>query len=293
VTYLPAFVKQGDGSRCGWHNCNPASHVMAADRHIRGGKPAKGATSWKPSPGFIRDRITPSSCGATSDDQNDKVLRDVFGIDLDVRYRLPWADFETVLKSGRGAKIGISYSVIHGTKFDACPRFLGNHSVYDNEIRPSDGFHRIGDPLADGRFLSSTGKIAPKGWQWWPPELVKKAAGAHATSSGTIGVGFIDCSITADTEDEEMASVVPISDESPKLIGWTPGAQFFRLDGSPLVTATNTIPDLAANKPPRFSPFGARVNGQEFRVIFITTDKVKQLALCRPGDPKLTVSNVS
>lgn len=188
MVYRPTFRKQGDGSRCQWSNCGPASHAMAADRHRRGVDP-RTPHGWLPTPAEIRNYIGP--CGGTSLQDNDAAVTHMYLVNMDVRYDVPWTTFRSFIIAGRGAVVQIDYGVIAPTKYDASPGFTGNHAVYVNERRSSDGAYLVYDPLADGRR-----KGIPKGPQWWPATLLQKAAYAMpGTNAGTINASF-----TKDTE---------------------------------------------------------------------------------------------
>jgi len=190
MAYRPTFRKQGDGSRCQWSNCNCASHAMAADRHRKGVDP-KNSHGWLPMPAEIRNRISPSSCGGTSLNQNDSACQYLYSVDMAVRYNVPWATFRSLLISGRGAVVSIKYSVIAPTKYDGSPGFYGNHAIFVNEYRASDNKYLVYDPLADGR---RTG--IPKGPNWWPAKLLRDAGYAYPGTN----VGCIHASFTRDTE---------------------------------------------------------------------------------------------
>jgi hypothetical protein len=190
MTYRPTFRKQGDGSRCQWQNCGPASQAMAAQRHRKGIDP-KNVHGWPPMPAEIRNQVSPHSCGATNMNELDVAAMHLYGVDMLVRYGIPWASFQSLIISGRGAIVQISYSVIHGTKYDACPTFRGNHGIYVNERRASDGAFLVYDPLADGRRAG-----IPKGPQWWPASLLKAAAYAMPGTAA----GLVNASFTRDTE---------------------------------------------------------------------------------------------
>jgi hypothetical protein len=190
MVYRPTFRKQGDGSRCQWTNCNPASHAMASDRHRRGVDP-RNEHGWLPTPVEIRNRISPTHCGGTDLDENDLAVQHLYGVNMDVRYNVPMATFRSLIISGRGAVVPIWYGVIAPTKFDASPGFTGGHAVYINERRASDGAYYVYDPLADGRRSG-----IPKGPQWWPASLLQRAAEAYpGTKSGCVHAAF-----TRDTE---------------------------------------------------------------------------------------------
>jgi len=192
VAYRPTFRKQGDGSRWQWNNCNCAAHAMASDRHRKGADP-KNSHGWLPTPSEIRNRIIAVSkdTGGTSLNQNDSAVQYLYGVDMAIRYNVPWSTFQSLIISGRGAVVSIQYVIIAPTKFDASPGFTGGHAIYVNERRASDGAYLVYDPLADGRRAG-----IPKGPQWWPASLLRKAA---ETYPGTVS-GKIHASFTRDTE---------------------------------------------------------------------------------------------
>lgn len=115
----------------------------------------------------------------------------MYATDMSVRYDVPWTTFRSLIIAGRGAVLQIRYSVIAPTRFDASPGFTGNHAIYVNERRSSDGAFLVYDPLADGRRAG-----IPKGPQWWPASLLQRAAYAMpGTDPGTVNASF-----TRDTE---------------------------------------------------------------------------------------------
>lgn len=190
MTYRPTFRKQGDGTRCQWSNCGPACQAMASQRWREGVDP-KRPSGWPPMPAEVRNRISPSSCGGTSLNDNDQAANTLYATDMWVRYGVPWSTFQSLIISGRGAILQIRYSVINPTKYDASPGFNGNHAVYVNERRSSDGAFLVSDPLADHRRSS-----IPQGPQWWPATLVRNAAYAIPGTA----TGCVNASFTRDTE---------------------------------------------------------------------------------------------
>jgi len=163
---------------------------MAADRHRKGVDP-RTTHGWLPTPVEIRNYMTPHSCGGSSLQENDAAVTHMYLVNMDVRYGVPWNTFRSLIISGRGAVVQIRYSVIAPTKYDASPGFYGNHAIYVNERRSSDGAYLVYDPMADGRRAG-----IPKGPQWWPATLLQKAAYAMpGTASGSINASF-----TRDTE---------------------------------------------------------------------------------------------
>jgi hypothetical protein len=163
---------------------------MASQRAREGADPLNHH-GWPPMPSEIRNRISPTSCGGTSLNDNDSAALHLYLTDMWVRYGVPWSTFQSLIISGRGAVLQIRYSVIAPTKYDASPGFTGNHAVYVNERRSSDGAYLVYDPLADGRRAG-----IPKGPQWWPNALVKAAAYAIPGTA----TGCVNASFTKDTE---------------------------------------------------------------------------------------------
>jgi hypothetical protein len=159
-----------------------------ASQRAREGKDPANRYGWPPTPKAVRDRIRVvfgTGCRASRFNENERACADLYNVDLQPRYNIPWATFRSMIQAGRGAVVAIQYSVISPTKFDACPGFGGGHSVYVNERR-SDGRYLVYDPLADGRRSG-----IPKGPQWWPGSLLQKAMYAYpGTNSGCVHASF-------------------------------------------------------------------------------------------------------
>ena len=192
MTYRPTFRKQLDGSSCQGTNCGCAASAMASQRAREGRDPGT-AYPWPPSPSRVRSQIMAvfgTGCRPSTFAQNEKVCAQMYAVDLQPRYQVPWATFRAMINGGRGAVAAIQYSVVHGTRFDACPGFTGGHSVYVNERRSSDGAFLVYDPLADGRKGYTT---AP---DWWPASFLQKAMYAYPGTN----TGCVHASWTIDTE---------------------------------------------------------------------------------------------
>ena len=187
MVYRPAFRTQLDGSRCAGTNCGCASQAMASQRGRRGRDPGN-SHGWPPMPPEIRNYI--GACGGTSLNQNDAASNHLYAADMWVRYGVPWATFQSLIISGRGAIVQIWYGVIAPTRYDACPGFVKGHAVFVNERNPATGAFLVYDPLANGR------RGLPQGPQWWPASLLKAAAYAFPGTA----TGCVNASFTADTE---------------------------------------------------------------------------------------------
>jgi hypothetical protein len=157
---------------------------MAVMRHRLGVDP-RNSHGWPPTPSEIRNRIG-GGCDGTDLNENDLAVQHLYGVNMWVRYDVPWTTFRSLIISGRGAVVQIDYGIIAPTKYDASPGFYGNHAIYVNERRSSDGAYLVYDPLADGRR-----KGIPKGPQWWPATLLQRAAYAMpGTDSGAVNASF-------------------------------------------------------------------------------------------------------
>lgn len=163
-----------------------------ASQRAREGKDPGTKYSWPPTPRAVRARIQAvygGGCRPSNFPQNERACADLYAVDLQPRYNIPWSTFRSMIIAGRGAVAAIQYSAIHGTRFDACPSFQGGHSVFVNERRSSGGY-LVYDPLADGRKGYTT---AP---DWWPGTLLQKAMYAYpGTNPGCVHAIF-----TKDTE---------------------------------------------------------------------------------------------
>lgn len=189
----------------------------------------EGAKPWKPTSVRIFNRINAlyglSGCHGTSNPQNARVLDEDYGIHMRVRFNVPWDDYIALISSGRGGEVTIrSYGTLRGTRYDSCPSFSGRHAVYVNERKhleagvafPAAGegwYWRVADPLADGRWLSSIGRRAVSGYQWWPTGLFRRCV--TYSLNGEVVVDA--CDFTIDTE---QSSLVRLKVPSPIPSGW-------------------------------------------------------------------------
>lgn len=186
----PTFVKQLDGSRYAGLNCTCAAAAMALDRHTIGRYRTTGA--------YVR-ALTGDTSGGTNLVQVESALQRRWGVDLDVRYRLPFEEFERRIRSGQGAILQGWEAVTRGTRWQASETFGGNHAWYVNDIDPDARF-LVYDPLADGRrdgIARSPMRI--------PRSVVREYAGKLDVSDPAepyraLGLGLVYAAFTRDTE---------------------------------------------------------------------------------------------
>lgn len=183
MTLIPTFQPQNpaiNGYYLGWSSCTSYASAMAAsyDRQV-----AKRTT------GEAVRRRTGDTIGGTTLAQNDDAVRSLTGVDLDVRYRYPWADFASKINAGYSAVLQGWYAPIAATKFDAGGGFSGNHAIF---VPPGWGAM---DPLADGRRSG----IYKYHGEAYPQSLLKTFAGQLNIGSGRIvrlGSGLVYAAFT-------------------------------------------------------------------------------------------------
>lgn len=136
-------------------------------------------------------KATGDTVGGTTLAQNDDALRSLTGVDLDTRYRLPWADFASKINAGRGAVLQGWYQPIASSKFDAGGGFTGNHAIF---VPPGWGAM---DPLADGRRAG----IYKYHGEAYPQSLLKAFAGRLNVAPigySALGDGLVYAAFTRD-----------------------------------------------------------------------------------------------
>lgn len=193
MSYLPDFEKQLDGTPLGGSNCTCASGAMAADYHTLG--------RVKPSSSSVRT-WTGDTSGGTNLAQVDYALRSRVNVDLDVRYRYPWADFIRRITAGEGAILQGWYAPIRATRFRGSETFGGNHAIF---VPP--GFGAM-DPLADGRRAG----IYEYHGEPYPLALLREFAGKLNVGSSTyaaLGLGLVYAAFTRDNTADWRVSVRP------------------------------------------------------------------------------------
>lgn len=254
----PPFITQRDGSRCQFDNCGLTATCMAIWRHLEGLNPEKiSGAPWPPTPKYLRNIFSPTTCGGTRITPNDTFLAsEYYGVQFETRLGLPWDDFDTLIRSGRGAVVRIMYAPLHGTIYDHSSKFNGSHAVYVNEVR-SDGYFLVGDPLASD-------------FAWWPEDLLQRASEAASLP------GLLDANFTRDTE----GLMIPITVEVPKLLTAAVGKQIYYTDGTKFRTVKTKIVD-------RLSPFGTKVAGVDYRVVRAGSDGQHYLFMMKTTDVSL------
>lgn len=191
--YQPTFQPQLDGTTFAGFNCTCASGAMAADDDSCGTRRTKPSTvrNW-----------TGDTSGGTTLAEVDGALRTHLGIDLDTRYRYPWADFVRRVNGGASAILQGWYAPIRATRFDAGGGFGGNHAML---VTPG---LVVMDPLADGRRAG----IYKYHGEAYPESLLKSFAGKLNIGSGryvALGSGLVYASFTRDNEPDYRVVIHP------------------------------------------------------------------------------------
>jgi hypothetical protein len=189
MSYLPHFSDQIpphlDGRKAdprGGTNCTCYSAEMAADYDTLG--------KVRPSGERIRN-LTHDFIGGTNLAQIDAVLRTNFDVDLDTRYRLPWAEFERRNRKGEGAILQGWYAPLRDSRFKGSETFGENHAIF---VAP--GLVAM-DPLCDGR---RNGIYRFKG-EPYPATLLKEFAGQLLLAEKPerrLGNGWVYAAFTRD-----------------------------------------------------------------------------------------------
>lgn len=181
--------------RWGPLDCNTHSTARLLMRHFEGQRPAGITGVWPPNGEFIRQVTrnpdgTYDRTGGTNLSQMRKVCIDFYGLPLDVRLGIAWADLLKLAEEGRGVSLSVWYDPIRQSNFRGSYTFKTNHQIYLNGYdRARNVFTRVVDPLADGR-LTSSGRVF-RGPADYPGELLKRAAGQlNLATSGYRALGY-------------------------------------------------------------------------------------------------------
>lgn len=89
------------------------------------------------------------------------------GVRLDVRYRIPWAEYMLLTAHGHASILSVGYAPIADSPYKGSTVFRGNHSI---AVFPG---RNVIDPLADGRYAGLF-----KGPGVYPESLLRRAAAA-------------------------------------------------------------------------------------------------------------------
>ena len=178
MSYLPTFQAQNpaiSGYSLGWSSCTAFSTAMQIDAATAGAKRPTGAE--------VRQQ-TGDTTGGLNLGQVDAASQH-WGVDLDVRYRLPWDDFvHRVNVLGMSGQLQGWYRPIANSRFDAGNGFYQNHDML---VMP----HLVTlDPLADGRFAG----VYEYSQEEYPEWLLRSYAGqlnlGSATDYRALGAGL-------------------------------------------------------------------------------------------------------
>lgn len=174
--------RQGDGSPRQWENCAAAAEAMAVLRARNNIKPptvfpwlttrlptmSSAIRSW-----CDRHFDTTVVAGLYQRWVNAAALK-MYRVSMGYAFNISWKQAVAFIVDHRGATFTIQYSEVLGTRFAASGTFGGRHRIYVNERRFNKDKSRfeflVYDPLADGRH-----SWVPKGPQWWPAKLLKRA----------------------------------------------------------------------------------------------------------------------
>lgn len=181
----PTFQPQNpaiNGYYLGWASCTCYAGAMAAsyDRQVKmviEGEDVRRRT------GDVR--------GGTTLAQVDAAVRSLTGVDLDVRYRMPWSQYADWTDAGRASILQGWYAPIADSTFNAGNGFRQNHAFCN-----VPDWHAL-DPLADGRY-SGVYKYRN---QSYPKMLLRDFAGdLNIAESGyrKLGRGYVYAAFTKD-----------------------------------------------------------------------------------------------
>lgn len=192
--YQPAYgTGQIDGTTYGGRNCTCWSGARAADDHSCG--------KFHPSSSQVRT-WTGDTVGGTTLAQVDLALRSHLEIDLDTRYRYPWAEFIRRVQGGASAILQGWYAPIRDSRFSGSETFSGNHAML---VTP--GLITM-DPLADGRRAG----IYKYHGEAYPEALLRTFAGRLNVGDPSenyvpLGDGKCYASFTRDNEPDYKVSI--------------------------------------------------------------------------------------
>ncbi len=124
----------------GWYACGPVSLAMGIEA-VKGDQPRVRGKQ-------VRLRTEDSQPKDGTNLAQLQKAAGTFGVDVEVRRRLPFNQLLAALKAHRPAVVGLSYAPMRHEHTTGDPNFTGNHYVL--LIPDKDGI-RCFDPLCDGR----------------------------------------------------------------------------------------------------------------------------------------------
>ena len=183
--YLPRFQAQNPAisdDRYGWVNCTAYSAAMAADFDTCGDKRLTGERVRQLTDEPIPDKKSPGLNLRQIDDALNR-----YGVDLETRYGLPWADFVRKIDKGEGAVLQGNTAAFISTKFQTTGVGV-NHAIF-----VPAGWGAM-DPAADGRRDYHKYDGSP-----YPKELLRRFAGLLEVAPGRrLGSGTVFAAFTRD-----------------------------------------------------------------------------------------------
>lgn len=243
--YQPRNINQLDGSRFAGSNCTMAAGATGLDRHTIGRTLCTGAK--------MRAHSGDTS-GGTNLSQLDYAWHHGHGQDLDVRLKMAWSDFISMVNGGRGAILQVWYGTLGVYRFQK--NFYGNHAIYINQI----GVMRDnqGDTVPAGKMFDPLGN----GPRWVPLSTLKSAAGHLKLASGReVGYGYAYVGYTRRIGMTTGATApVPAPGSVPTLVlskPPTPKEVNPMIPGSGLVRSSSHVMSLAKGQPLYRTPGGS------------------------------------
>jgi len=200
--YLPRFQAQNPAishDPNGWVNCTAYAAAMAGDFDSCGSIALTGERIRSLSSEPVPD---PKSPGLNLRQVDDALNR--YGVDLETRYRLPWADFVRKIDKGEGAILQGATGPLLSTTYRSTAGDI-NHAIF---VPPGWGAM---DPAADGRktYHEYDGKPYPR-------DLLKRFAGHLEVTNGVrLGLGYVYAAFTRDRRSTWTWQFDPIRNTGP------------------------------------------------------------------------------
>ena len=194
--YLPKIQFQNpvlSDDPYGWSGCTAYAAGMAGDFDTCGQTVLSGKRVRQLSSEPIPD---PASPGLNLRQVDDALNR--YGIDLETRYRLPWADFVRKIEKGEGAILQGATGPFLSTPFRSTSGDI-NHAIF---VPPGWGAM---DPAADGRRPG----IHRYDGRPYPKDLLRRFAGHLLVGSTRLGNGYVYAAFTRDRRSTWYVQIGP------------------------------------------------------------------------------------